>query len=107
MKYRHVVNVMRPGEANGEDARSRPPATFRKDVPCSIEPLTGREVERMNQMQAVASVKVTMYGDPNKQIQATDWLIDHFGKRLNIAEIRDESRGQLGKVELMCGEEVK
>ena len=102
---RHIVNVMRPTEAHGESS-PRVYDIFRSQVPCSIETLSGREAERMMQMYADARVKVEMYGDPNKQIKATDQCVDQFGKTLNVLAITDNSRTQLGKIELICGEEV-
>src|SRR4051812_40237641 len=93
-KMRHVVTVMRPPPPQGEGGQlnSPEPAVFRERTPCSIDPLSGRELERMQQMQAVANCKVTFYGDPKKQVKTTDWLIDEFGKRINIVAINDVLR---------------
>jgi len=103
---RHVVNVMRPPPPGGESGQAIPDTTVRNQVPCSIETLTGREAERMQQMYAGANVKVGMWGDPNKPVKAVDYCTDQTGKRLNIMGIIDNSRSQLGKIELICGEEL-
>ncbi len=105
-RLRHVVKVMRPPAPGGESSQAIPPQAIRNEVPCSIETLMGREAERMQQMYAGANVKVCMYGDPNNQLKAVDYCIDQTGKRLNIMGITDPSRSQLGKIELICGEEL-
>jgi hypothetical protein len=102
---RHVVNVMRPAAQQGESTPVAP-TLLREKVPCSIDPLTGREAERMQQMYATASLKVGLYGNPSKRIQRRDHLIDQTGAQLNVMDIKDESRSQLGYIELICGEEV-
>lgn len=103
---RHVVNVMRPADPQGEGGAALPPTTLIKNVPCSIDNLTGRELERLQQNYATATSKVKFWGDPSRQVKNTDWLIDEFGKRLNIVQINDPLRNQQGIVELVCGEEV-
>jgi len=103
---RHAVKVMRPADPQGEASQSESPTTLFNSLPCSIDTLTGRELERLQQMYATATSKVKFWGDPTKQVKATDWLIDEFGKRLNIVSINDPLRNQQGIVELICGEEV-
>lgn len=105
-KMRHRVNVMRPPSPQGEPGQLNSQATeLIKNVPCSIEPLSGREAERMQQMYATATLTVGMYGDPAKPLKTTDWLIDQTGKRLNIMHIKDKQRNGI-ELELTCGEEV-
>lgn len=104
-RMRHVVNVMRPPPQQG-DSPQKTPEVFRNGVPCSIDPMSGREIERMNQMGAIASHKVVMYGDPKKQIKRVDWLIDETGKRLNIVDKADPSRCDIGEITLFCMEEA-
>jgi hypothetical protein len=101
---RHVVKVMRPASPQGESTPAAP-TILRDKVQCSIEPLTGREAERMQQMFATATQKVGLYGNPNKLIKRVDHLIDQTGARLNVLDIKDDSRAQLGYIELICGEE--
>lgn len=102
---RHIVTVMRPPDPQGEGGQlNSQPTRFRNEVPCSIEPLSGRELERMQEMEAVANCKVRFYGDPDKQVKETDWLIDEFGKRINIVAKNDSLRNQQGIVELICME---
>lgn len=103
---RHVVTVKRPPPPGGESGQQASDTVVRECVPCSIDTLTTREAERMQQMYAGASVKVCMYGNPAKQVKAVDYCVDEFGKRLNVMGIIDPSRGQLQKIELICGEEV-
>ncbi len=104
---RHRVDVMRPPEPQGEGGQlNSQPTTFIQKLPCSIDNLTGRELERLQQMYAKADSKVTFWGDPTRQVENTDWLIDEFGKRLNIVQINDPLRNQQGLVTLICSEEV-
>src|SRR5581483_3206234 len=102
---RHVVKVMRPPNPQGEDVRNNPPTVLRTKVPCSIEPMRGQEAERLSQMYATAIHTVGMYGDPAKLIKRVDKCIDQTGATLNVLDIRDPSRSQLGYIELICGEE--
>lgn len=104
---RHVVNVMRPPPPGGESTVNAKPSELRHEVPCSIEPLRGGEAQRLQQMFATATHKVGMYGNPNKKIQRTDFCIDQTGARLNVMDVIDKSRSQIGFIELVCGEEPK
>lgn len=104
-KFEHVVDVMRPHGPQGEESRDTPPALFREGVRCSINPMRGQEAERLSQMYATAVYTVGMYGDPSKQIKRVDQCIDQTGAVLNVMDIRDESRSQLGYIELICGEQ--
>ena len=100
---RHLVTVMRPAEATDEYGQTQgQPATILKDVPCSIEPLSGRETELARQTFGIASLRVRMYGDPAKPLQYTDWLA-FGGRRLNIGQIIDRHQNGLD-LELICGE---
>ena len=102
---RHIVNVMRPtkargtvGEVQGQDE------TIVKDWPCSIDTLSGRELELARSTFAAASHRVEGYGDPSKPIKATDYL--QFGaRRLHIGLVSDELQNGV-KLSLVCGEEV-
>lgn len=105
-KMRHIVDVMRPPEPQGEGGQlNSQPKVLMKDVPCSIENLSGIEQERMQQMYATARNKVRMYGDPDNPLRTVDWLVDQSGKRLNILQINDKWRNGI-ELEMICGEEV-
>lgn len=100
---RHMVTVMRPTQAQG--TRGEPQgkdAVIVKDVPCSIETLSGREGELARQIFAAATYRVQMYGDPSKPIENTDYL--QFGsRRLNIGFINDRQQNGI-ELELLCEE---
>lgn len=82
--YRHVVNVMRPtqaqgsvGEALGQDA------TVRRLVPCSIETLAGKEAEQVHSTWPSVTKKVEMYADPARQVTPVMYLTGgSLGNRL-------------------------
>lgn len=101
---RHVVNVMRPPKGNQLSRGQKGGAgeTVYKSWPCSIDTLNGREAETARQQYPNATLMVKGYVDPNKPIQATDYL--EFGaRRLNV--IFPSTVDQLGLVaELLCGE---
>jgi hypothetical protein len=103
-KARHIVTVKRPpagnhgtrGQKQGEDE------TIYAEWPCSIETLSGSEVELARQNFASASLKVSGHTDPKKLIHATDYLV--FGARtLHVGFVNNID--QLGlEAELLCGE---
>lgn len=101
---RHLVNVMRPppqygqkGDATGQDETVIP------KWPCSIETLSGRELERAQQMVATAELVVEGWGHPTKPIKEKDYL--QFGaRRLNVMAIIDKQQNGIS-LKLLCGEE--
>lgn len=102
---RHAVDIKSKtttlgprGQLQGSDT------TVASSVPCSIEPLQGRELELARQIVADASFRVTMYGDPDWSLTTKHWL--EFGsRRLNIGYIRTPDEIDL-EYELLCGEAV-
>jgi hypothetical protein len=100
---RHYVNVMRPTKAADEYGQTQgQPETLLANVPCSVETLSGRELELARATFGMVSYKVTMYGDPSKPIRRTDYLT-MGDRRLEIADVKDTY--QNGVVfELICGE---
>lgn len=102
---RHVVNVMRPTESlEGHGAIEGKPTIYIPKVPCSIETLSGQELERARQLVSTATHKVEMYGDPKKPLKRTDFL-DFEGRTLEIGQILDKNQNGV-ELELICGEEV-
>jgi len=102
---RHVVTIKRPvtsvgtrGQLTGTDT------TVASSVPCSIEPLQGRELEYARQMVADATQRVRFYDDSAWALTTKDYL--EFGsRRLNIGYIKRDEEVQL-EVELLCAEAV-
>ncbi|HUQ68745.1 MAG TPA: head-tail adaptor protein [Planctomycetaceae bacterium] len=102
---RHVVNVMKPAE--NSNTRGQPTGedeVYIKDVPCSIEPLGGRESEIARQVFESATAKVKFYGDPNRPISRSHYL--QFGsRRLEIGDVKDVEQNGI-VIELLVGEVV-
>lgn len=101
---RHVVNVMRPVPHEGQkgDGTGKPEEIYH-EWPCSIVTLSGRELERAQQMNAVAELEVKGYGDPRKPIKEKDHLT--FGSRqLNVVAVIDKNQNGID-LKLLCGEE--
>jgi hypothetical protein len=110
---RHRVDVMRPpqqqnqlGDGTGQEDCIIP------NWPCSVVTLTGRELERAQQIVATAELAVEGYGDPKKPILEKDYLKFVDGvkgtkdkpRKLNVMAVIDEQQNGL-KLKLICGEE--
>lgn len=104
MPRQHIVNVCCPPTALGDDGQPRGNAgVLRRDVPCSIEALSGTESDVGGQQTAITNYTVKLYGDPERKIRHTDWLT--LGPRkFAVQSIDDPSMGQLGELTLICGE---
>jgi hypothetical protein len=103
---RHLVNVMRPTGAEGDLGERRgQPICVRREVPCSIETLTGREIDQARTILSDAIYKVEFYADPSKVVTQNDFLTGGtLGKReLHIGYVNDVNMQGL-KLELLCGE---
>ena len=105
---RHVVNVMRPtlavgsrGEAEGQDQQ------VLKEVPCSIETLSGREAELARSVYPDATYKVEMYADPRNPVTAVMYLTGGTlgTRRLNVGFVNDRDLKGV-QYELLCGEDL-
>lgn len=106
MRLRHVVNVMRPaenqgtrGEIEGKDK------LIRRDVPCSIDTLTVREVQHVQSMWPEATYRIEMYADPSRQVTPGDYLTGQsLGERkLYVVGVVDvETLGVVAR--LFCSE---
>jgi len=104
-KRRHIVNILRPTAALGPDGQPQGQDTvYWRDVPCSIETLNGRELEVARQLLATATVKVAMYGDPEKPLNPKDY-IEFNGRRFEIGQIIDKQQNGC-ELELICGEQL-
>lgn len=102
---RHRATFKRPSSTlDTRGGRSGDDVTLMADVPCSIEPLGGRELEQARQTVAEASHRVRLYADPERPLSALDYL--EFGRRvLWIRYVKD--MGERGfAYELLCEEEV-
>jgi len=106
-QLRHTVNVMRPAPPRGDRDQEDDPQVLREKVQCSIETISGREAQRLQQMYPTATHRVKMWGDPAKPLSAADWLIElPSNRRLNIIPpINDKQRNGLD-LELVCIEAV-
>src|SRR3990167_1441101 len=84
---RHAVTIKRPSTALGtRGQRDGDPIIVAADVPCSIEPLSGRELELARHQVADATQLVTFFDDPSWNLSTRDYL--EFGSRvLNIGHI--------------------
>jgi hypothetical protein len=105
---RHVVSVMRPTEATDTIGNTRgAPQQIFGQWPCSIETLSGRELELARSTYADATLKVEGYGDPGKRFKVTDYLTGgSIGSRvLNIGFINDRQQNGI-QLSLICGEAV-
>ncbi len=63
MKFHHYVDILRPPE--GTDSRGQPLkelVPIMRDVPCSIETLSGREAEVAHRLSGTATHQVEMRG---------------------------------------------
>jgi len=103
---RHVVNVLRPTEAEGTRGQSQgQPDTICKEWPCSIETLSGREVVQARTIFAEATHKVEGYGDPGNRFKERDYLTGgSIGTRkLAIGFINDIQQNGV-QLSLLCGE---
>lgn len=104
---RHQVRVLRPATPQGEAGEKLPPEVLYREQPCSIEQTAGRESERMFQMYATTTLKVEMYGDPEKPLTPVCWLeelpLKSPPRRLNILEVNDVLRNGT-QYKLVCSE---
>lgn len=101
---RQRVNVMRPTKTEGTVGQTQGnPETIIRNWPCSIEALSGRELELARSTFAAATLKVEGYGDPKKPIKETDYL--EFGERkLYVGFVNDQDQNGV-ELSLVCGEE--
>ena len=107
-KLRHRVSIVRPASPaaalSDRGQRTGSPTTVASDVPCSIEPLSGRELERARTVFSEAQFRVQCYADPAWAVSPKDYLL--FGaRRLEIGHAATfEERGY--ELTLLCAEET-
>lgn len=107
---RHVVNVMRPAKKTADYGETQgKPELVMENWPCSIETLSGREVETARQTVATATYRVKGYGNPKKPIDASCYLvrlpITTPETRLEIGFVKDRQQNGID-LELICGAEI-
>lgn len=110
---RHVVKVMRPTKTTNDigNTQGNPTIIFEK-WPCSIETMSGRELELARQTFAAASLKVEGYGNPKNPIRETDYLefIDGVTgtkekpRKLHVGVVNDKRQNGI-ELSLICGED--
>lgn len=100
---KHQVDVMEPATAPDEfNQPAGQDTVYIPKVPCSIEPLSTRELETARQIGGTATHKVMMYGNPAKPIKHTMYL-NFQGRKMNISEAKDVDMNGL-VWELIVGE---
>ena len=113
MIHPHIVDVMRPPIHEGQkgDSTGSDKAVIRA-WPCLVKTLTGRELERAQQMVATAELEVEGVGDPTNPIREKDYcrFIDGVigtkekPRRLNVMAVIDAHQNGIN-LKLLCGEE--
>lgn len=109
----HVVNVMRPTEAQGTRGQTQgKPLVVYLNCPCTIETLSGREVVQARTVFAEAIHRVELTADPSKPIFERDYL-ELIGsesmtatgqpRRLSIGFKNDKQQNGV-MLSLLCGE---
>lgn len=100
---RHQCDVMEPPKAQGSRGQEiGNSTTYLKGVPCSIETISGRELEQARATWSESTYRVQMYGDPRKPITSGHWL--KFGeRRMSIGHIDDKHQNGI-ELTLICGE---
>lgn len=102
LRYRVTVKRPREGNQGSRGEKQGDALTIYANWPCSIDTLSGSEVEKARQMFASATVQIKGYTDPQKPIKEYDFIV--FGSRVfNVGFVNDVD--QLGlQAELLCGE---
>lgn len=104
---RHVVTIKRPASSGTPNLGPRGQVigndkTIAENVPCSIENLSGRELELARQVVSDATKRVRLFDDPDWGLNSKDYLI--FGsRRLNIGYVDHPEEVQV-EAFLLCKE---
>lgn len=102
---RHLCNVERPLTGLSDRGEQEGYAVVRPSVPCSLEPLNGREIEVAHQLVATATHRVRMWGNPAKPVQHNDRL--RVGDReFEIGYISDGQQNGV-QIELLVAEVIR
>ena len=90
---RHLVDVYRLPKTTSVTNRGQrldAAAMVANGVPCSIEPLSGRELETARQQYAAAAYRIRMHGESSWGITASDYLVrDPEGTRIDIGFVNN------------------
>ena len=85
MALRHFITVigyLTQKDTTGQDVKRE--TTIARDVPCSIETVTGGEVRRGQQMQATTTVLLKMHHPQGAfEIQPEHLLREMYGEKVN------------------------
>ena len=104
---RQIVTLQRATITN--DATTNQPietwASLVADVPCSIETVSGGEVRRGRQMEALTTLLVRMHHLQDAATITTKDRIDWSGRTLNIVAAYDPT-GLRRELEIQCREDV-
>ena len=105
---RHTVTIKRPGDTLDELGRRdvTSDTVVAENVPCSIEPLSGRELEVARQNFPTATHRVRLFADLNWDLTPRDYLVPETGENLEIAD-RQYAEGIIWEANLLCGQWVK
>ena len=104
--YRHTVNVMRPSLATTDRGQQRgQPTCVRRNVPCSIETLSGNQSEIARQLYTDATYSVKFYADQSKPVDEKCYLTGGTlgSRQLQIGHVADKDFQNL-ELMLLCGE---
>lgn len=107
-KLRHYVNVMQPTDAEGtRGEREGQDKTVRQGVPCSIETLSGRELELARSTYPDATYKVVMRADPLRQVTSVMYLTGGtLGKRRLYIAFPNNIDQKNFELHLLCSEDL-
>lgn len=106
---RHYCDITRPSTTLGSRGQlSGADTNVATNVPFSLKPLRGRELEIARQQFAEASVIVTVHLNRDWALTVKDKIVrktgPHLDRALNIGYIRDNEHDTERDVELVCGE---
>jgi head-tail adaptor len=101
---RHFITIKRPSSLTGtKGQRTGNDTILLRDVPASVETLSGNELELARQTVANATHRVIVWADPENPITTRDYCL--FGARvLRIGHYDDPEQKGLEWV-LLCSEE--
>jgi len=106
---RHLVDIFRvPLETSvtSRGQRNETPTEVASDVPCSIESLSGRELEAARQLYAEVQYRVRLFGLGSWNLTPADYLVrDSGGKRMDIGHVMDQELLEDYEYTLLCSHE--
>lgn len=97
-KLRHRVQIQSPTRNQNELGEVTEGWATASTVWASVEPLSGRELAKAQQVQADVTHRVIIRYRPGVK---QDWRVVHMGRELNITVVRNiEERNEM--IELLC-----